>query len=126
MTTPSTMDTITALETGRIAAMERNDVDAIAAAIHDDCIYTHSVGDRDTRDTYLARCRSGAIRYNTLACTIEKVILRGDIAIVFGTMNGDAQVGGKPRRLYNCYTTVWTRDAGNWQVIAFQPTPILT
>lgn len=126
MTAQATKEVISALETGRIAAMERNDVDAIAAVIHDECIYTHSLGDRDTRDTYLDKCRSGLIQYKKLACTIEKVVVRDEIAIVFGTMDGDAEVSGKPRRLRNCYTTVWTKDAGDWQVIAFQPTPVLT
>lgn len=126
MSQPDTQGLIAALETERIAAMERNDVDAIAAFIHDECIYTHSLGDRDTRDTYLAKCRDGVIRYNRLGCTIESVLLRGDVALVFGRMDGDAQVGGNPRRLHNCYTTVWARGGGDWQVIAFQPTPILS
>lgn len=122
----NTEEMIAALEVQRIAAMQSNDLDAIAAFIHDECVYTHSPGDRDTRDTYLDKCRSGIIRYHRLGTTIEKIILRGDVAIVLAVMDGDAEWAGTPRKLRNCYTAVWTRDSGTWQVITFQPTPILT
>ncbi len=112
------------MERNRLAAMARNDVAAIAAGVHSECVYTHSPGDRDTRETYIEKCKSGVIQYYNLATTIEKVMLRGDVAIVFGLMDGDAQVAGAPRRLYNCYTAVWAPEDGDWRLLAFQPTPI--
>lgn len=127
MTAPAlTEAALIEMEHDRLDAMARNDVEAIAAVVHSECVYTHSPGDRDTRDTYLEKCASGVIQYNRLSTTIEKVILRGDVAMVFGTMDGDAQVAGAPRQLYNCYTAVWTPQDGDWRLIAFQPTPIKT
>jgi ketosteroid isomerase-like protein len=125
MTAPAlTEAALIQMEHARLAAMARNDVDAIAAVVHSECVYTHSPGDRDTRETYLEKCQSGVIQYNALTTTVEKVILRGDVALVFGTMDGDAQVAGAPRKLHNCYTAAWTPEDGEWRLIAFQPTPI--
>ena len=114
---------IEALENQRAEAMQAGDVDALDALISDKLIYLHSSGGRDSKESYLAQLRSGAITYQRVAPPEPEVHVAGDTAVVFGRMNADVVRDGKNLALDYDYLSVWAKENGRWQFLAFQPRP---
>ncbi len=116
---------IAGLEAARYDAMLRRDRATLERMFDDDLVYTHSFGDRDSKQSYLDRLSAGLFDYQEIGHDIERIILRGDSATVTGIMRARAIVGGEARTLHNSYTAVWVRSDGqDWRMLAFQPTPI--
>ncbi|MGA0542233.1 nuclear transport factor 2 family protein [Neotabrizicola sp. VNH66] len=123
---PDLSETIAGLEAARYDAMLRRDRAALDAMFDEDLVYTHSFGDRDSKQSYLDRLSAGFFDYIEIGHQIERILLREGCATVTGIMTARAIVGGEARSLHNSYTSVWTRTAAGhaWQMLAFQPTPI--
>jgi ketosteroid isomerase-like protein len=54
---------------------------------------------------------------------VERVEVVGDTAVVVGRMTADLTVGGTPKTIDNLALAVWTRATGDWQLLAYAPTP---
>lgn len=122
---PGLSETIAGLEAARYDAMVRRDRATLEGMFDEDLVYTHSFGDRDSKESYLDRLSAGFFDYQEIGHDLERIILRGDSATVTGVMRARAIVGGEARTLHNTYTAVWVRSAGQeWRMVAFQPTPI--
>lgn len=113
------------IETAFYGAMQRGDADAMAGLMADDCVYIHSFGSRDDKACYLDRVRDGFFVYRRVEATRDRIVIRGDVAIVLGTMTGVVTAGGVERRLNNVRSSVWVREDGGWKLSLFQPTPWL-
>jgi len=120
----TTEDTIRALEDERYDAMLAGAADTLDRLLSDRLVYTHSTGGRDTKASYLAKMREGAIIYESIEHPVEDVIVTGTTAVVIGGMNARLQLGGQPRELHNTITAVWVEEDGTWRLIAFQGTPV--
>lgn len=126
-----------ALEAARFQAMIARDLPRLDALLDAALCYTHSLGEREGKASYLQRLAAGYFDYHSIDHQIERVIEHGASATVIGAMQAKALVGGTARVLDNAYLAVWTRDGtgaaamgapqaqGEWRLIAFQPTPIL-
>lgn len=113
------------IETAFYSAMQSGDADAMAELMAEDCVYIHSFGTRDSKTSYLERVRKGFFVYQRVDVTQDKIIARGDVAIVVGMMTGVVTAGGVERRLNNVRSSVWSREDGSWKLVLFQPTPWL-
>lgn len=118
-------DEIKSRDTAFFAAMQRCDAEAMGPMMAEDCVYLHSFGTRDGKESYLAKVRSGALVYTRVEVTQDTILRRGDVAVVVGSMSGSVTAGGVDRRLMNIRSTVWSREGGRWQLVLFQPTPWL-
>jgi uncharacterized protein (TIGR02246 family) len=114
-----------AVETAFYAAMQSNDAEAMGRLMAPDCVYIHSFGNRDSKDTYLDRVRNGFFVYHRIDFTQDRILERGDVVIIVGTMSGTVTAGGVERRLNNVRTSVWSREKDRWKLALFQPTPWL-
>lgn len=115
---------IRALEDRRYAAMLAGDVATLTAMCSKELIYTHSQGDRDTFESYLAKVTSGHFVYHKIDHAIDHLILRGDAALVVGTMTAHVNAAGQDRHINNACLAVWLRESDGWKFAAYQPTPI--
>jgi ketosteroid isomerase-like protein len=111
------------LENERYDAILEGDFDKFAAMAHADLVYTHSNGVVDTLDSYLTQCRDGYYVYHELEHPIDEIRIAGDVALVFGEMNGSITSGGVAKTLKNKCLAVWVREVGHWKLSAYQPTP---
>src|SRR5438874_11860666 len=50
----------------RFRLMTRNDLDSLASLLADDLVYVHTTGERETKQQFLARLRSGSLRYRSI------------------------------------------------------------
>lgn len=108
----------------RYAAMTAGDAEALAELLHEELVYTHSRGNRDTYASYLARVSAGELAYGPIEHRDEIRPLGDDVAMVVGEMRVEATVRGQSRPLANAFLGVWTRAGGRWQMVAYQPTPL--
>lgn len=122
-TTNTARTTIQDLEDRRYEAVLHQDYETLEGLYHPDLVYGHTGGNRDSLQKYLAKLRTGALRYHRIDHPVEDIILLGDTAIVIGQMNADLTVGGTSKTMHNSCLAVWTKDTGAWKFVAYQPTP---
>lgn len=114
---------IRALEDKRYSAIVAGDFEAFGALAHPDLSYAHSNGVVDTLQSYLDKCQGGYYIYHRIDHPIDSIRVIGDVALVFGEMNGEITAGGAQRTLSNKALAVWTLLDGTWKLLAYQPTP---
>lgn len=111
------------LEAARYNAILNQDYDAFERLAHSSLTYTHSSGVTDTDGAYLAKCREGYYVYHQIDHPIDFVRIIDDVALVIGEMNAKISVGGQPKTLRNRCLAVWKRTKGEWNFLAYHPTP---
>jgi hypothetical protein len=115
---------VLAAEDRRHQAMLDADLTTLDALCADELSYAHSSGARDTKDQYLGKVRSGYYVYRRIDHPAERVAVVGDTAVVVGRMTADLDVDGTPKTIDNLALAVWTRASGQWQLLAYAPTPL--
>ena len=116
---------ILASERQRCDAMIAGDLAALDASLATELQFHHATGTVDDKAAFLAKMAAGRIVYTAIACSEERVTSLGpDHALLTGRMTTDVRVEGVEKRLNNRVMTVWTQQAGDWRLLAFQSTPI--
>lgn len=115
---------IRALEDKRYEAIQAGDFETFRTLAHSDLRYAHSNGVVDTLGSYLDKCLGGYYTYHHIDHPIDAIKINGDIALVFGEMNGEITAGGVQKTLRNKALAVWERREGEWKLLAYQPTPL--
>jgi alkylation response protein AidB-like acyl-CoA dehydrogenase len=116
---------ILASERQRCDAMIAGDLAALDASLATELQFHHATGTVDDKAAFLAKMAAGRIFYTALAWSEERVTSLGpDHALLTGRMTTDVRVEGVEKRLNNRVMTVWTQQAGDWRLLAFQSTPI--
>ena len=110
------------LENQRYQAVIDGDYDTLERLCHDQLVYTHSSGNRDSLSTYLEKLRTGSYVYHRIDHPIENIILTRNTALVVSQMNADLTLSGTPLKLTNSCLSVWVEEGGNWTFLAFQAT----
>lgn len=113
------------LENERYEAVLHCDLDIFRGLCHPDLVYGHTTGNRDSLETYIGKLRIGDLRYHWIDHKLENIVVIGDTALVIGHMSAKVSVNGQVKTLNNAALAVWTKVAGGWKFIAYQPTPIL-
>ncbi|MFA3898720.1 nuclear transport factor 2 family protein [Rhodococcus qingshengii] len=113
---------IRSLEDRRYAAVTTGDVDAFVALAHPDLAYTHSNAVVDTLTSYRDKLLSGYYVYHHIDHPVDRVLVFGDSAVVFGEMHADITAGGVRKTLANRSLAVWVRAGDQWLLLAYQPT----
>jgi hypothetical protein len=118
-------DAILAAEQQRCDAMLAGDCTALAAMLDPQLHFAHANGGVDDKAAYLAKMAAGRIVYTGIDWSDENVTILADgIAMLTGRMQTSVQVEGTPKVLRNRVMSIWHRADGNWQLRAFQSTPL--
>ena len=111
-------------EDRRYQAMIDGDLETMDQLCADELSYAHSSGVRDTKQEYFAKVRSGYYDYHSIDHPVERVEVVGDTAIVAGRMTADLTVDGTRKTIDNLALAVWTKDGGEWRLLAYAPTSL--
>jgi ketosteroid isomerase-like protein len=111
-------------EDRRYRAMVDADLETMDRLCADGLSYAHSSGVRDTKQEYFEKVRSGFYEYHSVDHPVERVEVVGDTAIVVGRMTADLTVRGTRKTIDNLALAVWTKDDGEWRLLAYAPTPL--
>jgi ketosteroid isomerase-like protein len=114
---------ILGLEDKRFAAMIAEDFGTLEALTHDELVYTHGHGGRDSKASWIETMRSGKTHYRKIVPGERKVRLFGDVALVTGRLDYELESAGQPRSLKFVFLAVWAKTPQGWQFVAWQTTP---
>ena len=113
---------ILAAEADRYRAMVDGDVDALRAMCDPALRYILSTGEIDTLESWLAKIADGRYRYDRIEHPVERVDIRGDIAVVSGRMHMIGSLEGTLLTASNLTTGILTRDVSTWRLLVFHAT----
>ncbi|MEO1036282.1 MAG: nuclear transport factor 2 family protein [Pseudomonadota bacterium] len=111
-----------ALERDRYSAMIDVDIYRLADMLDDGLVFIHASGRTDTRTSFLDRLAAGTLTYKSIDLVEPKARAFDGVCIVSGQSNLSIVVGENARDLSLLFTSVWVRNANNWQVAAYQST----
>ena len=120
----SAEDDVLAAEDRRYEALLGPDLPTLERLFHDRLSYAHSSGVRDTKDQYLEKIRNGYYDYARIDHPVERVDVLGNTVVVIGRMTADLTVQGTQKTIDNLSLAVWTKDSGEWQLVAYASTPL--
>jgi ketosteroid isomerase-like protein len=108
----------------RFLAMLQNDPVALAPLLADDLVYIHTTGEMETKQQFLERIRSGALRYNAIEPSETVVRTYGPVALVTGRAKVKVTMGGNDRDVDMRYTSVYRLTGDRWQLVSWQSTRV--
>ena len=114
---------VIAADDGRLMAMCANDLAALAPLLDDGLTYCHSTGAVENKEQYLESLRSGEVKYVAMQRDIAHFGLWGACAVMQGSVEVTAEIGGEPYRTRAAFTATWVRAHGAWRMAAWQATP---
>jgi Domain of unknown function (DUF4440) len=109
---------ILVLEEQRYNAMLAGDVATLERLLDDELTYTHSSGVVDTKATYIAGVRGKVWEYKAITREGERVVVRGNCALVFCRLRIDLLVRGAPRLVDSKALAVWLQDGERCSLLA--------
>jgi Domain of unknown function (DUF4440) len=112
------------LEDERYQAMLDGDVETLDRLLSPRLSYTHSSGERDSKEDYLRKVRDRYFVYHSIAHPIDQIEILGGAALVIGEMHASADVAGQAAEIASRALAVWAAEDGDWALIAYQPTPL--
>jgi ketosteroid isomerase-like protein len=122
MTSQQAEQEIRQRETRRFEAIVRGDVAALDDILSEDLTYTHATGVFETKAEFIAKLKSGQLRYESFAP--EEVVVRvyGTTGVVTGVARVKVQVKGEHLSLQLRFTNVYVKQGDRWQMVAWQAT----
>ena len=115
---------ILALEDRRFGAMIAGNFKALEEMVHEELAYTHSSGVVDGKASWLESMRSRKTRYRKVSCSNRKARVYGDMALVTGRADIEAEISGRPKSLKLLFLNAWVRTPQGWKFVAWQSTPL--
>jgi ketosteroid isomerase-like protein len=109
-------------ETRRFEAVVRGDIAALDDILSDDLSYTHATGVYETKAEFIAKLKSGQLKYESL--TPEDMLVRvyGTTGVVTGVARVKVQVKGEPLSFQLRFTDVYVKKGDRWQMVAWHAT----
>lgn len=111
-------------EDSRCQALLSGDVDALSELLSDRLVFAHANATYDDKESLIRKMGSGNIVYQTLKVSEQRVIDLESSALLVSRLTADVLVGGQPRSIDNYTLSVWTKESGDWRLLAYQPTAI--
>ena len=120
MTTSPDLALAMDLEERRRVAMLASDVRVLQDLLDASLIYQHSTGQRDSRDSFLAKLRQGQLKYDLLKFELTSAQYAQKFLLAQGRMDARIRVDGVQRHVQSHYEAVWMSAPPGWVCIAIQ------
>jgi len=105
-------------------ALTKSDVAALDKLYDTTIVYTHSNGKVDTKTTYIAAIRSGAVKYESMKRDDIKMSLYGHTAVVTCHWTVHVLARGNKTDLDARYLHVYVEQPDGWKLVAHESTKI--
>jgi ketosteroid isomerase-like protein len=109
-------------ELRRFEAMLRVDVAALDDILSEDLTYTHATGVFETKAEFIAKLKSGQVKYESLVPEDMRVRVYGTTGVVTGLARVKVQVKGEHLSFQLRFTDVYVKQGDRWQMVAWQAT----
>jgi ketosteroid isomerase-like protein len=102
-------------------ATAADDEATLRQVLSDDLTYTHSTGETDTKQVFMANLKSGVRKYHKVNHESMSVRVYGNTAVLMATAQIEtSQKGGTPAPAHLRFLHVWLLKEGRWQLVAHQ------
>ena len=108
----------------RRQAMIKADADALARLLAEDLIWTHSSGKTESKSEFIEALAAGAVAYERLEVSQDRVLHSGAHFIHQGVLSGRAIRDDKEKLLDARFLSVWQEAGGQLQMVAWQSTQL--
>ncbi|HSN98965.1 MAG TPA: nuclear transport factor 2 family protein [Candidatus Nanopelagicales bacterium] len=123
---PATEAELEAVHQRLVTAYRSNDVPALERMISPDHIHNNVFGMIQGKDALLGDMRSGMLVFRAYEISSSRWFIRGDQAMVTGTLRAEAERAGKPVPSAEFrFTRVFERRDGQWQELLFHNTMVV-
>ncbi|AKD56829.1 nuclear transport factor 2 family protein [Spirosoma radiotolerans] len=112
------------VEKQRFAAQVSKDITALNKVLANDLVYTHSNGGADSRQSYIRSIQDGKIAYESINVEEQNARIYGNTAVINGKCLVKAINKGETVNSHLLYLSVYVRNAGQWQLVAWQSTKL--
>jgi ketosteroid isomerase-like protein len=102
--------------------MVDGDVDALRSMCDPTLRYVLTTGEVENLESWLEKIRERRFRYDRIEHPVERVEIRGDLAVVIGRMHVFGAAEGTMVTLTMLTTSVLTRDGSSWRLLIFHAT----
>jgi ketosteroid isomerase-like protein len=102
----------------RADALAAGDAGALGRLLHEDFRWVTHTGDWFTREAYIDRNTSGAVRWLSQELTDVSVAVVGDTAVVVAEVVDAIEGNEGPETFRMPVTQVWVRQGEGWQCLA--------
>ena len=107
-------------EKQRFAAQIGKDYAVLERVLANDLIYNHSNGASDTKPLFIQSIRDGKTIYHSIDVEEQKARIYGNTAVINGLCMLKATSNGNPLNSRIRYLSVYVRNGGQWQMVAWQ------
>ena len=104
--------------------MLQGDTETLGELLSERLVYTHSGGAKDSRQSYLQKLTSGALRYDMLEFLAPHARLIGPVGLVAASMKASVSGTGGERKINSTYLAVWAYEDSGWKLEFIQSTPL--
>lgn len=115
-------DEVRAADSKRIAAMVRGDAAELGALLAEELTYTHTTGQVESREEFLASISAGKLDYESIERTEDLIRIYGNTAVFSGRADMKVKAQGKDLALAIRFTAVWVKGEKGWRMVAWQST----
>jgi hypothetical protein len=115
---------LAAADEARRLAMLAADTRALKEMCAETLVYVHSSGATDSRESYLHKLDSGALRYEALEFVAPRYRLIGTTGLVHAGMRAAVLRGGGRYAVAGNTLAVWTFGERGWLLQALQASPL--
>jgi len=109
-------------EIRRFEAIVRGDVAALEDILSDDLTYTHATAVFETKGEFIAKLKSGQLKYESFAPEDLRVRVFGETGVLTGVARVKVQVKGEQLSFQMRFTDVYVKKGDRWQMVAWQAT----
>jgi hypothetical protein len=107
-------------ERQRFAAQVSKNYDVLDKVLANDLTYTHSNGNKDSKQSYIQSIRDGKSKYDAIDVEELNVRVYGNTAVINGVCMIKAINNGETINTHLRYTDVYVRKGSQWQMVAWQ------
>ena len=115
-------DEVRAADSKRITAMVKGDAAELGALLAEELTYTHTTGQVESREEFLASISAGKLDYESIERTEDQTRIYGNTAVVSGRADMKVKAQGKDLALAIRFTAVWVKGEKGWRMVAWQST----
>ncbi|MES2973087.1 MAG: nuclear transport factor 2 family protein [Pseudomonadota bacterium] len=103
-------------------ALIANDVVRVRKTMADDLIFIHTTGKVETREEFLERLSSGALRYNAIFESNQRVQRVGGLVVLLSDLAQQLTLAGQERVIHSVSLSVWIKERSGWMMQTYQAT----
>jgi hypothetical protein len=107
-------------ERQRFEAQVSKNYAVLEKVLANDLTYTHSNGNRDSKQSYIQSIRDGKSKYDAIDVEELNVRVYGNTAVINGVCMIKAINNGETINTHLRYTDVYVRKGSQWQMVAWQ------